>query len=211
MSSADRRDAILAAAARLFRHYGHAKTTMADVAREAHVGVGSVYLEFSSKEVIVEELSSTVHERVLGAMRRAAQHTGTQPFAVRLSRVLEVRVKTFRSLADEGQHACELVHCKADGVRSAHARYREAEHAFFQQLLHEARERGEVAPEIEPRRAATLLQRAYATLSPPWLFDLAADEALATSSEMCRLLLSGLHPRAGEAPSARARSRPRSR
>jgi len=47
----DRRRVILDTAARLLRHYGPAKTTMADIARAADIAVGSVYLEFASKEV----------------------------------------------------------------------------------------------------------------------------------------------------------------
>lgn len=65
MGSVDRRKNILDAATRLFRHHGHAKTTMADIAREAGVAVGSVYLDVPSKEAIVEELSSITHVRVV--------------------------------------------------------------------------------------------------------------------------------------------------
>ena len=42
MNEPDRRLLILEAAGRLFRHYGPFKTTVADIAREARVGVGTV-------------------------------------------------------------------------------------------------------------------------------------------------------------------------
>src|SRR5262245_17349677 len=71
MGEVDRREQILEAADRLLRHYGPHKTTIADVAREANVGVGTVYLEFCSKEALIEELSQTRHRAVLDAMRAA--------------------------------------------------------------------------------------------------------------------------------------------
>jgi hypothetical protein len=57
-AEAERRQTILAAAERLLRHYGPGKTTIAEIAREADVGVGTVYLEFSSKDAILEALSA---------------------------------------------------------------------------------------------------------------------------------------------------------
>ena len=52
-----RREKLLEVADRLFRHYGPQKTTMADVAREAGIGVGTVDLEFPSKAALVLALS----------------------------------------------------------------------------------------------------------------------------------------------------------
>lgn len=189
-----RRRTILDAAARLFRHYGHAKTTMAEIAREAGIGVGTVYLVFPSKEAIVEELSSSAHVRVLQAMRKVADARAGDSFSERLTGVLEARVATFQSLAAEGQHACELVHCKAASVEGAHARFDAAEHALLVELLEQARATSEIA-ELDVPRAASLVQRAYATLSPPTLFAQPAEEARRITYEMCRMLLLGLMTR----------------
>ena len=71
-----RRQLVLQTAARLLRHYGPMKTTIADIAREAGIGVGSVYLEFCSKDDIVEALSSDGHGRVIAAMRDALSVEG---------------------------------------------------------------------------------------------------------------------------------------
>lgn len=191
MTTDARRRAILDCAARLFRHYGHNKTTVADIAREAQMGVGTFYLVFPSKEAIVEELSSTVHVRVLRAMRDVAEARAYDSFAERLSGVLEVRVTKFMELAKEGQHACELVHCKDGPVKSAHARFRDDEAGLLRELFEDGVKTGELAP-LDVARAAGLVQRAYATLSPPWLYEQTADEARRIAYEMCRLLLLGL-------------------
>lgn len=203
MSSDERRRAILDCAARLFRHQGHSKTTVADIAREAEVGVGTVYLVFPSKEAIVEELSTSAHDRVLRAMRLVADERAHEPFAERLTGVLEMRVAMFQKLAEEGQHACELVHCSKSGpVKSVHARFREEEAGILRDVLVRARDAGELAP-CDVDRVVALVQRAYATLSPPWLYEQPHDEVRRAAYEMCRLLLQGLCAR-GQAPPARA-------
>jgi AcrR family transcriptional regulator len=203
MSSDDRRRAILECASRLFHHYGHAKTTVADIAREAQMGVGTFYLVFPSKEAIVEELSTTAHVRVLQAMRGVAEARAYDSFGERLTGVLEIRVAKFQELAGEGQHACELVHCKSAPVKSVQARFREEEATLLQEIVEDARKTGELAP-IDVKRVVSLVQRAYATLSPPWLFEQPADEARRVAHDMCRLLLLGLMMRGDrEEPLAR--------
>jgi AcrR family transcriptional regulator len=202
MGSDERRRTILDAASRLFLHYGHAKTTIADIAREAGVAVGSVYLDFASKEAIVQELSASTHVRVLDAMRHAARRNGDD-FRARLVAVFEARVAAFLVLQKEGMHARELVHCKAEGVVSAHARFREEEHAFLRQLLEDAEDEHLIA-NVDARRTAALLQRAYTTLAPPWVFEVEPDEATRIAVEMAELVLEGLLPRAARATSTRA-------
>jgi AcrR family transcriptional regulator len=207
MGEGERRQAILDGAARLLAQYGHAKTTMADIAREAGIGVGSLYLEFASKDEIVAALSSTIHERVLFAMRRALRERAGASLHEQLHAVLEVRTATFLALAQEGSHACELVHCSSHPVRSAHARFKEEEQRLLGELLAASRERGELDRALDPERTARHVQRAFVLLSPPFLYEQPADELRRIAQEMCALLLYGLLARAEAA--APLRSRPR--
>jgi AcrR family transcriptional regulator len=204
----ERRRAILACAARLIGHHGPAKTTIADIAREAQIGIGTVYLVFPSKEAIVEELSASAHDRVLRAMRDVAEARADDGFSERLAGVLETRVLMFQQLAGEGQHACELVHCKSGPVQGVHARFRGQERELLERLFADARDSGELAT-VDPRRAAGLVQRAYATLSPPWLFEQPPEDARRAAYEMCRLLLLGLVARS--TPAAPSKRPPRRR
>jgi AcrR family transcriptional regulator len=59
-----RRDDILAAAKRVFARRGYASTTVADVAKAAHVSYGSVYWYFESKDALFHELMDA-EERAL--------------------------------------------------------------------------------------------------------------------------------------------------
>ncbi|MBZ0302601.1 MAG: TetR/AcrR family transcriptional regulator [Anaerolineae bacterium] len=51
-----REQRILDAAAELFAHYGYDKTAVSDIAREAGVSQGGIYLHFDSKEALFEAL-----------------------------------------------------------------------------------------------------------------------------------------------------------
>lgn len=52
----ERAGRILDAAARLIIHYGYDKTTVSDIAREAGVSKGAIYLHWESKEALFEAL-----------------------------------------------------------------------------------------------------------------------------------------------------------
>ena len=52
----ERENRILDAAATLFVHYGFDKSTVSDIAREAGVSKGAIYLHFESKDTLLEKL-----------------------------------------------------------------------------------------------------------------------------------------------------------
>ncbi len=53
---AERENNILDAAKKLILHYGYDKTTVSDIAREAAISKGAIYLHFESKDDLVEAL-----------------------------------------------------------------------------------------------------------------------------------------------------------
>jgi AcrR family transcriptional regulator len=194
MASADkssdpaRRTQILAAAEKLFRHYGPSKTTIGDIARECEIGVGSVYLEFASKDEIVGELAARRHDRVLSAMRAASTRGKC---GERLAAALEARVEALFALSAEGAHACDLVLCKASSVKIAYGRFRNEELGFVAELLDEGARSGELELE-DVAETAELVQRAFASFSPPWLFEQDRRQVLRKVRAMSTLLLRGL-------------------
>lgn len=187
----ERRAQILDCAEKLLSHYGPSKTTIGDIAREAGIGIGSVYLEFGSKDEIIGELAGRRHGRVLAAMRAAAARGS---YAERLTHALEARIQAFFELATQGMHACDLVFCKSASVKSSYGRFREDELTFVAELLRDGTRAGELEVK-QPKRTAELIQRAYVTFSPPWVFELDRREALACVRAMNELLLSGMAKR----------------
>lgn len=200
MNEPARRAQILEAADRLLRHYGAQKTTVSDVAREAGVGVGSVYLEFPSKDAIVEELSRSRHREVLDAMRAAAGAV-KRPWSERLTRALDARLEAFYALVDAGTHACDLVHCVSPAVKTAQVSFHHAELALLADVLRRGAEAGELeAP--DPEAVAGTIIRAYVSFSLPWITTRDRGETRAALASMHTLVLRGVMVR----PSPRRRA-----
>ncbi|NMB88876.1 MAG: TetR/AcrR family transcriptional regulator [Chloroflexi bacterium] len=64
---------ILAAASRLIAHYGFDKTTMDDIAREAGVSKGSLYLEWPGKEPLLHAVLNYEMQRLLADFQQRMQ------------------------------------------------------------------------------------------------------------------------------------------
>lgn len=162
--SSARRAEILRAAERLLEHYGFGKTTVADIAREARVGVGTVYLEFPSKSAIVAELSVQRYHCVLDAMRKAATRENSDA-ATRLQAIFDVRLEKLAGFARKGQHGGDLIRCSAcPGTEAAHQRFRDAEETLLTEFIEREVAAGALASS-DPRAVARVLLRLYDSFS----------------------------------------------
>lgn len=163
-----RKQALLEAAERLFHLYGPQKTTIGDIARAAGVGVGTVYLEFPSKDAILLALSEAGHRSVLRAIDTAWSTPG--PADARLRRALQARTDAFVRLARHGVHGADLLHCQSCApIVEAHRAFRAAEEELFAGFLAEGVAQGVFAIE-DTALGARALMWAYETFSPPALF-----------------------------------------
>lgn len=164
-----RKTKILSVAARLVVHYGPHKTTVTDIAREAGVSVGAVYLEFPSKDDIVLALAEAKYERVLAAMEAALFPTSSRdaraPLADRIHRAFEARLAVFLDTCEEGTHGLDLIACTSSPVKTAERRFADHEQALIERALR-GDERG-TSPEAASTARALL--RCYATFRPPYL------------------------------------------
>ncbi|MBA2524221.1 MAG: TetR/AcrR family transcriptional regulator, partial [Pyrinomonadaceae bacterium] len=66
----DKREAILRAAIRVFAHNGYFNSKVADIAREAGVADGTVYLYFKSKEEILHSIFDRTVEEAISEGRK---------------------------------------------------------------------------------------------------------------------------------------------
>jgi AcrR family transcriptional regulator len=183
MSEVARREHILQAAERLLEHYGPQKTTVADVAREAGIGVGTVYLEFPSKEAIIEALSRARHEAVLEAMRSASKRPDAT-WAERLSGVMDARLEAYLAQASGSAHARDLFHCPNPAVKSASQWFHDEERALVTELLEAGLSAGEFEV-ADTALTARVILRAYSGFTPPWI--------LCGNSEDTRRLARAMH------------------
>jgi AcrR family transcriptional regulator len=187
-----RRTTILEAASRLFEHYGPFKTTVADIARAANVGIGTVYLEFRSKDDILSALSWTRHQRVLVAVE-TAWGDGT-PAAERICCALDARVDALLGCVGDRAHAADLFASRCPPIEEARGMYESAELALFTRFLQVALERRELAI-TDPEGDARAILLAYRAFEPPHVFAIARETRERDLRRLHQLVLSGLLPR----------------
>ena len=130
------RDKILDATERLLSRYGYAKMTVEDIAREAGIGKGTIYLHFpSKKEVVLSRLDRMV-ERLIAELRAIAASRKSP--AERLRTMLVTRV-LFRFDAAKG-YAESMDEMLADirgGLLARREKHFAAEAEVFAELLAE--------------------------------------------------------------------------
>lgn len=102
----ERRSHILAAALDVFSRQGFAQARLDDVARQAGIAKGTVYLYFPTKEALFEELIRSAVTPVLSQVEAMAAAEG-MPFQVFIGRLLE----TFRTevLGSERRKVLQLL------------------------------------------------------------------------------------------------------
>jgi AcrR family transcriptional regulator len=106
----DKRDRILDAAQHLFLRYGVKRTSVDDVAREAGIAKGTVYLSFKSKA----ELFAAIAERLCANTLVDAQKIALEatPLTARLVGILDRYIGATHRLVAQSPHIAELTASK---------------------------------------------------------------------------------------------------
>src|SRR3954470_13158535 len=86
----DKRGAILRAAIRVFAHNGYFNSKVADIAREAGVADGTVYLYFKSKDGILHSIFDRAMAEFIADGRRELE--GVEDPRTRLARIAELHL-----------------------------------------------------------------------------------------------------------------------
>lgn len=151
------KDAILDATDRLLARFGYRKMTVEDIAAEAGIGKGTIYLHFSSKEEVVLSHIDRIVERLQERLREIA--SSDAPAADRLRLMLLTRVLfRFDSIQHYTQSLNDLLAVLRPGLLSRRAQYFEAEAQIFAEVLNSGRESGEFSFENANATAHALLQ-----------------------------------------------------
>jgi len=151
------KDAILDATDRLLARYGYRKMTVDDIASEARIGKGTIYLHFTSKEEVV--LSHV--DRIVDRLKERLTEIGSSeaPAAERLRQMLLTRVMfRFDSIQHYTQSLNDLLAALRPGLLARRAIYFEAEAQIFAAVLRNGREAGEFQFDDDHATAHALLQ-----------------------------------------------------
>ena len=187
------KDAILDATDRLLARFGYRKMTVEDIAVEAGIGKGTIYLHFSSKEEVV--LSHI--DRIVDRLRERLKEIGDSdaPAAERLRLMLLTRVLfRFDSIQHYTQSLNDLLAALRPGLLRRRAEYFEAEARIFADVLTAGRKSGEFSFDDEHATAHALLQATNGLL--PYSLSTTElgerQEVEQRASDVANLMLRGL-------------------
>jgi len=155
----DKHEAILTAAFSLFGHYGYRRTSIDDIAQEANIAKGTVYLYFKSKEEIFRALAQQLIDQMLASTETAQATTSVTE---QLRGMLDAKFGYFFELLHRSAHVREILDAKnqlcADLFIQADRRYQR----MLAGAIAEAEKRGDLdlaRVGLEPEAAAELLTR----------------------------------------------------
>ena len=129
-----REEAILDAADRLLARYGYKKMTIDDLAREAGIGKGTVYLHFKSKEDVVLSHIDRIVERVLERLVAIATDDEAPADKIRAMLLLRVLFR-FDSVQHYTESISEVLRDLRGGLLARRERYFEEEAKVFAGVL----------------------------------------------------------------------------
>jgi AcrR family transcriptional regulator len=191
-----KREAILAAALELFGRYGFRRTSIDDIARQAGVAKGTVYLYVENKEALFRTLARSLFDGVLGNARAAAaERTGS--VAARLTAILDAKFGFFHDLLHRSPHASELLDSTsrlcADVLAETDAAYLRA----LTKAVSDATRRGEFAPRrhgLSAEDVAHLLLAGAHGIDGDPARPLSNDEHRRRLDALVRVVVDGLRP-----------------
>jgi AcrR family transcriptional regulator len=188
--------AIRDAALRVVGRKGLEKATVDDIAREAGVAKGTLYLYFRSRDEIIEKTIGAAVDDLLARLKRAADGPGPGPFAEALERILTAEFAYF----DENRDFFRLYFASGEYSEDRRLRQSRRYRLHIDQLvalIKRGRRLGELK-NLDPERAAIaiagaardfILRRIHEKEPPP-----PESDARFLSGVLC----SGLAARRGE-------------
>ncbi|MBB6050983.1 TetR/AcrR family transcriptional regulator [Armatimonas rosea] len=158
------RRAILEVARKRFLHYGFKKTTIDEIAADAGIGKGTVYLYFDNKEELLLTLAREVKRNVTDQMRAITESLASPE--EKLRRMLLAAVLSVHDVAQVTVHGTELVNeLLSPRLMECGQPERKAQLELLTQVLTE----GDFDLPGTPTEAASLFLLAMVPFFPPYL------------------------------------------
>jgi len=191
------RDAILRAAARLFREHGFADTGMRDIAAAADLSAANLYHYFDSKNELLYYCQDRALDRMLDAV--ASARRASPSAAARLRLVFTTHLRTL--LDDiEGATAHLQIESLPPALRTAIVRKRDRYEHALRRVIADGVRAGELV-DMNPAIVARAMLGAM-NWTVTWFRPEGADTAAAVGEVISRFLVRGIASRTPAAPRA---------
>jgi AcrR family transcriptional regulator len=185
----EKRDAILHAAWGLIRHYGYGKTTIDDIARQAKVGKGTVYLYFRSKKDIMLALTDLTNQRITRELERIASED--KPPEERLRACVLYRIMTLFDLVNRYPHSEDVIASILPEIVERLDRYVRRHGELLGQIVRAGCSAGILASE-DPEATGQLLANLFEFMTPPYYRFNSRKSLERFTGEVVDLMLVGL-------------------
>ncbi len=190
-SKADTKDQILKAAMERISHYGYAKTTMSEIAKDCGMSAGNIYRFFPSKLDIAEAMARKFNTEMNRIHAEVARRNC--PAGLRLRGLIGyVLESTFEKLDRDAkilEVAEVLAHDRPEFANEELAQ----ERIHLVKILNDGVDCGEFAPMTDPNETAEMIQSATMKFRFPQLFSrLKLPQLQREFNGVMDLLLAGL-------------------
>ena len=187
---ADKREAILRAATRIFAQNGYFNSKVADVARAAGVADGTVYLYFRSKEEILRSIfERSTTEALAEGRRQSAEMTDPREKLRRIASTHLERLGADRDLA-------VVFQVELRGSTKFMEEFSAAGLADYLQLIREAFEEGQrtgvFRPELNAKLFAKILFGALDEMATNWILSKRRYKLAPLADDVLDIFLNGV-------------------
>ena len=165
----DTRQQILDAAFQRIMHYGYAKTTMAEIARDCCMSAGNIYRFFASKIDIAEAMARKLNTEINQENAALARGPGTAPEKLRRFHQTAMR-KTYEKL-DQDAKVLEIAEVLSNERPTFANEELAQERVYLVQILEQGVAEGHFAKMENPNYTAEMLQTATMKFRYPQLFS----------------------------------------
>lgn len=187
---------ILQAAADLFAEFGYEKTTLDEIALNAGIGKGSIYLEFDGKEAILFALILQNKRAQMAQMQRIAERWD-KPALELLKAMLIQNIGVVFETVKRNRRSPEEMAANRERVRSLLKPFLDGRLALVSRLLQRAIEEGTVDSDTDTEKVAQLIMLAMRGVLPPYVASDTRLKLQNRAAELLELLFNGLAASSG--------------
>lgn len=178
------KEGLLDAMDSLLARFGYQKTTVDDIASEAGIGKGTIYLYFSSKEQIALSCIDRFHDRLLARLNDIACSDASA--RQKIARVLNERVMSRFEYCKNAYSFDEMLAALQKELLCRRDRYHAAEAAVLEHILIESAKKGEL-PQCDAPSVAEAMILATNSLMPYSRRVTQLGSCEAVEGQICRL------------------------